>query len=46
MELISHAGAFVIGVAVGVWSYRYLLRRSPEAVERLAAQARALRDRF
>lgn len=46
MELISFAGAFVAGAAVGAWGYRYLLKRSPEAVERLAAQARALRDRF
>lgn len=31
-----------LGVAIGAWCYRYLLRRNPAMIERLAAQARAL----
>lgn len=46
MELMQFAVTLLVGVAVGAWGYRYALKRSPEAVERLAAQARALRDRF
>jgi len=43
MELLI---GFVIGAAVGAWGYRYILKRSPEAIERLAAQARELGNRF
>lgn len=38
--------ALVVGVALGAWGYRRLLKRSPEAVERLAAQARRLGSRL
>jgi len=36
----------VIGAGVGAWGYRYLLKRDPEALERLAAQARAMGNRL
>lgn len=36
----------VIGAGVGAWGYRYMLKRDPDAIERLAAQARQLGDRF
>lgn len=36
----------VIGAGVGAWGYRYILKRSPEAIERLAAQARELGNRL
>ena len=32
--------ALVVGVALGAWGYRYMLKRDPDAIERLAAQAR------
>ncbi|MCZ2099115.1 MAG: YhcB family protein [Anaerolineae bacterium] len=38
--------ALVVGVALGAWGYRYMLKRDPDAIERLAAQARQLGDRF
>lgn len=38
--------AVVIGAGVGAWGYRYILKRSPEAIERLAAQARELGNRL
>lgn len=38
--------ALVVGVALGAWGYRYMLKRDPDAIERLAAQARELGDRF
>ena len=38
--------ALVVGVALGAWGYRYMLKRNPDAIERLAAQARRLGDRF
>lgn len=46
MELIQFVAGLVIGVAAGATGYRYLLKRRPEMIERLAAQARALRDRL
>lgn len=46
MDLIGLIVGLVIGAGVGATSYRYLLKRRPEMVERLAAQARALRDRL
>lgn len=46
MELIPLVVVLLLGVAIGAWAYRYALKRSPEAVERLAAQARRLGDRF
>lgn len=38
--------ALPLGIAVGAWGYRYLLKRNPSAIERLAAQARQFGDRF
>ncbi len=38
--------ALVVGVALGAWGCRYMLKRDPDAIERLAAQARQLGDRF
>lgn len=46
MELIPFVAGLVIGAGAGAWGYRYLLKRNPAMVERLAAQARALRDRL
>lgn len=46
MDLIGLIVGLVIGVAAGATGYRYLLKRRPEMIERLAAQARELRDRF
>lgn len=46
MELIQFVAGLVIGAGAGAWGYRYLLKRNPEMIERLAAQARALRDRL
>lgn len=46
MDLIGLIVGLVIGVAVGATGYRYILGKNPEMVERLAAQARALRDRL
>jgi hypothetical protein len=37
--------AFLVGVACGAVGYRYTLKRRPDLIERLAEQARALRDR-
>lgn len=34
--------ALVVGVALGAWGFK----RDPDAIERLAAQARQLGDRF
>lgn len=42
LELIGYVGAMLVGVAAGVWGYRYALKRDPEALERLA---REIRDR-
>ena len=44
--MIEIALALVVGVAIGAWGYRYMLKRDPDAIERLAAQARQLGDRF
>lgn len=38
--------ALVVGVALGARGYRYMLKRDPDAIERLAAQARQLGNRF
>lgn len=38
--------ALVVGVALGAWGYRYMLKRNPDAIERLAAQARRLGSRL
>lgn len=46
MEPISFLIGLVVGVALGAWGYRYMLKRDPDAIERLAAQARQLGDRF
>jgi len=46
MELIQFVAGLVIGAGAGAWGYRYILKRSPEAIERLAAQARELGNRF
>lgn len=36
----------LIGFAAGVWGYRYALKRDPEAIEKLAAQARRLGNKL
>ena len=36
----------VVGLAFGAMGYRYLLKRNPAAVERMAAQVRAARERL
>lgn len=36
----------VIGAGVGAMFYRRMLKRDPEALERLAAQARAMGNRL
>ncbi len=46
MELIPCVVVLLVGVAIGAMGYRRLLKRSPEAVERLAAQARRLGSRL
>ena len=46
LELIGYVGAMLVGAAIGAMFYRRMLKRSPEAIERLAAQARELGNRF
>lgn len=46
MDIISVVIGLVVGVAIGAWGYRYTLKRDPGAIERLAAQARELGNRF
>lgn len=46
MDLIGLIVGLLIGVAAGAMGYRYILRKNPEMIERLAAQARALRNRL
>lgn len=46
MDLMILVIAFGVGFGTGAWAYRYLLKRDPDAIERLAAQARQLGDRF
>lgn len=40
--IIIFIAGLCVGAAGGAWGYRYLLKRRPEAIERLAAQAREL----
>lgn len=46
MDIILFLAGLLIGVGSGAWGYRYLLRRNPEAIERLAAQVRELGRKF
>jgi len=36
--------AFLIGLGVGWWSYRYTLKRDPARLEELAAKLRKVRE--
>lgn len=44
--MIGFVIGLVVGAAVGAWGYRYMLKRDPEAVERLADEADKLKDRL
>lgn len=41
MSMIEAMIAVMIGIGAGAWGYRYILRRDPAALERMAAQIRA-----
>lgn len=45
-EMIGYLASAAIGFAAGMMTYRRMLKRSPEAIERLAAQARELGNRL
>jgi hypothetical protein len=34
----------ILGVAAGMWGYRYWMRRDPESLERVAAELKRLRN--
>lgn len=38
--MIEFAIGLVIGVAAGMWGYRYMLRHDPDALEAIAAKIR------
>lgn len=46
MEIVFLVVGVLVGAAAGAWSYRYLLRKNPAAIDRLAEEARKLGDRF
>jgi len=45
-EMIGYLASAAIGFIAGMMTYRRMLKRDPDAIERLAAQARQLGDRF
>lgn len=45
LQILGYFLAFIVGAGLGASGYRYMLKRDPERLEALAAQAKRTGDR-
>ena len=46
MNVVFGVICFLLGASVGLWGYRYMLKRDPETLERWAQEAKALGKKY